>query len=64
MRKLTLSLAALLLIGGSVFAEIYRVHYSIKAVAGTSPSKPNHRVKLDGHGDVSRCACDRRYRIK
>jgi hypothetical protein len=31
-----------------------------KAVAGTSPSKPNHRVKLDGHGDVSRCACDRR----
>jgi hypothetical protein len=30
MRKLTLSLAALLLIGGSVFAEIYRVHYSIK----------------------------------
>jgi hypothetical protein len=25
MRKLTLSLAALLLIGGSVFAEIYRI---------------------------------------
>jgi hypothetical protein len=30
MRKLALSLAALLLIGGSVFAESYRVHYSIK----------------------------------
>ena len=27
MRKLTLSLAALLLIGGSVFAGSYRVHY-------------------------------------
>ena len=30
MRKLTLSLAALLLIGGSVFAESYRVHYSVR----------------------------------
>jgi hypothetical protein len=31
MRKLTLSLAALLLIGGSVFAESYRVRYSVRS---------------------------------
>ena len=30
MRKPILTLAALLLIGGSVFAESYRVHYSVR----------------------------------
>jgi len=30
MRKLTLSLAALLLIGGSAFAGSFRVHYSVR----------------------------------
>jgi hypothetical protein len=30
MRKLILTLAALLLLGGSAFAGSYRVHYSIK----------------------------------
>ena len=30
MRKLTLTLAALLLIGGSAFAGSFRVHYSVR----------------------------------
>ncbi len=30
MRKLTLTLAALLLLGGSAFAGSFRVHYSIR----------------------------------
>jgi len=30
MKKLTLTLAALLLLGGSAFADSYRVHYSVR----------------------------------
>ena len=36
MRKLTLSLAALLFLGGSAFADSYRVHYSIRGSGAAS----------------------------
>jgi hypothetical protein len=62
MRKLAFTLAALLLIGGSVMAGSFRVHYSIRGSGRdiTVQAESSARSSPRGHEHVSRRDGDRR----